>query len=210
MSSSPESTDDLVVRRSRENRVFPIIALGTSATSQLINLDDVDGRWRDVAFTLFVITLVLIVVQTIEVLRSGPRSAPLVRVGPAGLTLPDAETVPWSDIESVRVTRARSGTIRAVAFVPAPGRTVPAIRPFGLRTFPGGGRPGRTTARYGSALVVLPHQMTVTAAQVIHAAQVFGHLETSWPAPARAGRPTTRTGRASSPSSRSDLRSGPG
>lgn len=49
-----------------------------------------------------------------------------------------------------------------------------------LRSLPGGGRPGRAAARYGSALVVLPHRMTATVVQTITAAHAFGHLDITW------------------------------
>lgn len=169
-----------------------MVVLVVNAVVGLTNARNDHGRWGTVERGFFALSLALAVVVAIEVIRSGPRSAPLLRIGQTGLTVPDGDLVPWSDLGPVRVTRARWGTIRAVAFLPRPGGTVPAISPFGLRVVPGGGHPDRAAAHHGSALVVLPRQMTITAAQAIHAAQVFGHLGVTWAASNR--KPTNARG----------------
>lgn len=187
---TPESPEGLVVRRSRGDR--PVTAAVVALTSVAGLLDaaaaDIPGSWRIVATAVFSVGLLLAVVVVVDVARSGSRSTPLLSIGPAGVTVPDADTVLWSDIASMRITRGgRSDAIRAVAFIPRPGRQMPAVRASGLRKGPVGRSPGAVAARYGSALVVLPDLMTATATQTVDAARRWGTFD-----PPGTGSPDTR------------------
>jgi len=184
---TPRSPDELVVRRSRGDRPVTAAAVVFTSVGGLVNAAaGVTPAWFRIAATVvFCLGLLFAVVVVVDVARYGPRSTPLLSIGPAGVTVPGADTVPWSDIASIRITSARSGTIRAVAFIPRPGRQVPAVRASGLRKGPVGRGPDAVAARYGSALVVIPHLMTATATQTVDTARRWGAFDP--PATASAG-----------------------
>ena len=168
------------MRRSRGDR--PLIAtvlLFTSITGLLNAAAGLTPAWFRVAATaFFCVGLLFVVVIVVDVARSGPRSKPLLSMGPAGVTVPGSATVPWSDIAAFRITRSgRSDATRAVAFIPRPGRRVPSVRASGLRRGPVGRGADAVAARYGSALVVLPDLMTATATETVDAARRWGTFD---------------------------------
>ncbi len=188
-----------MVRRSRGDRGVTVVVIGFTAAGGL--LDAAAGgtpTWLGIPATVFFsVALLLAVVFAVDVARSGPRSEPLLRIGPAGVTVPGAPPVPWSDITSIRITRGGwPSTIRAVAFIPRPGRQVPAVRASGLRKGPVGRGPHAAAAKYGSALVVLPHLMTATASQTVDAARRWGVFDPPTATPPGADQVSPPTDRA--------------
>lgn len=187
-----------MVRRSRGDRGWAVAGLALTAILSLIHeRHDTSPGWLGTAATgLSAVSLLMAVVGAVDVGRSGPRSKPLLKIGAGGVDVPGADPVPWSDIASIRITWGGwPSAIRAVAFIPLPGRPVPAVRASGLRTGPVGGRPDAVAARYGSALVVLPHLMTASATQTVDAARRHGDFDPPPPIQPGAERTNPPTGR---------------
>lgn len=185
------------MRRSRGDRGWAVTALALTAILGLVNAHGGTGPGWPVttARGLSVIALLMAVVGAVDVARSGSRSEPLFRIGAAGVDVPGADPVPWSDIASIRITWGGwPSSIQAVAFIPRPGRRVPAVRAFGLRRVPVGGRPDAVAARYGSALVVLPHLMTASATQTVDVARRHGDFDPPPPIQPGAERTNPPTG----------------
>lgn len=134
MSPGQRSGSELIVRRSRENEVYLLVAMVLNAVTALINAQSDHGRYGTAERAVSAVSFALALVVASQVIRSGPRFAPLLVIGSTGLTVPGPDLVPWADLASVRVTRTRWGTVRAVAFVPGPAGRCPRSAPSGSGT----------------------------------------------------------------------------
>lgn len=151
------SSDELMVRRSRGNGWVTVAVIVSTSVFGLLNIatGDFTTRLRTPAVVFFSATLLLALSIAVDVARSGPRSAPLLVIGPDGITVPGAPTVPWSDIAAIRMTRSgRPSTIRGVAFLPRPGHQLPGVRASGRAQSAGAPRrrPPVTAAHWSSFL----------------------------------------------------------
>jgi hypothetical protein len=125
-------------------------------------------------FAAVVIALVTVglLLSVIDFVRSGPRSTPLLRVGPAGVEVGNGATVPWSVLADVRLVRVRWDR-QVVALIPRPGVTVPSIPSPRLGSGGMRGSPAALSARYGTPLVFSPESTIATAQDVFDAANQF-------------------------------------
>ncbi len=130
--TSPVSTPagherGLVVRRSRRRQLPALLAIAAFLASYVLGglTGSMTGWIVPAGIALF---SVLAVIGLVDLARSGPRSTALLRIGPAGVEVPEVATVSWSDLDDVRVrpTRWFPG-FSVVAFIPRPGVPVPSI-----------------------------------------------------------------------------------
>ncbi len=166
--------EDLVVRRSRRRQLPNLLGLlGFFVFCAFGGFTGFGTGWV-VALGLAVFTVAL-GIGLVDFARSGPGSAALLRLGPAGVEIPDVATVAWSDLDDVRVVATRWPLGNSVvAFVPRAGVTLPTIPRSQLSTGAMRGTPAALTSRYGSPLVLLPQPTTATAQDVLDAVTRFG------------------------------------
>ncbi len=164
--------ENLVVRRSRHGQPLLLVILSGSFVSYV-------GSWLTGSMTgwfaaaAIALTAVGLLLSVIDCVRSGPRSIPLLTIGPAGVEVGDGDTVPWSSLEDVRLVRIRWNR-QVVTFVPRPGVTVPFIPSTRLGSERIGRNPAAIAGRYGTPLVFSPESTTATAQDVLDAVARFG------------------------------------
>jgi len=134
--------ENLVVRRSRQGQLLLLVVLSGNFAAYVVGwlTGSLTGWFAAVVIALATVGLLL---SVIDLVRSGPRSTLLLRVGPAGVEVGNGATVPWSVLADVRLVRVRWDR-QVVAFIPRPGVTVPSI----------------PSPRLGSSLALSPDAVT--------------------------------------------------
>jgi len=160
--------ENLVVRRSRQGQLLLLVIVSGNFAAYVVGwlTGSMTGWFAAVVIALVTVGLLL---SVIDFVRSGPRSTPLLRVGPAEVEVGNGATVPWSVLADVRLVRVRWDR-QVVAFIPRPGVTVPSIPSPRLGSRRMRGSPAALSARYGTPLVFSPESTAATAQDVFDAA----------------------------------------
>lgn len=141
----------------------------------------ISGFWGSIVLAVFLVGLFTFqIVRNVQKNRAGP----VMVLDSAGVTVGSNPLVGWAEVDRVTVGPLAAGFLPAslmwgavVAFIPKPGVEMPP---------PPGGR--RVSAekqaawrqvrlqRYGTNLTVVPTLMSVTADELVGAAEQWGHL----------------------------------
>ncbi|MGW4527445.1 hypothetical protein [Amycolatopsis sp. NPDC004378] len=172
-----ESSGALLLRPSVRGQLWALgVLTGFLVFEVVIAVRGLLAPWLAIACpAVFVVVLGIGIVSLVR-----HRGRPwLLRCGPDGVEARGFETVPWSALAQVRISRLRplwlhpvmSGRQRVVAFVPRPGVRVPAVAVFGpLSRRTSSSRAARwQTRNYGSPFVVFTQTVDATPEEISEA-----------------------------------------